>query len=130
MDLPMRACAFMVSDLDLNGGGAGDDFNQLLGDLRLTGTVHLDGEGVDHVAGIAGGIVHRRHLGGEEAGLVFQQRGQQLHRDILRQQLCQDGVFVRLVIIESAAPAGGFDLRPGSTACTVGVWVTTDLKRL
>src|SRR6185437_6646361 len=33
--------------LSLNGGGAGDDFDQLLGDLRLTGAVHLNGKGVD-----------------------------------------------------------------------------------
>src|ERR1700761_2371937 len=91
----LMACLFL-----LDGGGAGDDFNQLLGDLRLTGTVHLNGKSFDHVTGIAGGIVHRGHLGGEETGLIFQQRGQQLHRDILRQQCFQDRVFVRLVIGE------------------------------
>src|SRR3569623_235946 len=70
----LMACLFL-----LDGGGAGDDFNQLLGDLRLAGTVHLNGKGLDHVARIAGGIVHRGHLRREEAGLVFQQRRQQLY---------------------------------------------------
>src|SRR5579863_536347 len=49
----LMACLFL-----LDGGGAGDDFNQLLGDLRLAGAVHLDGKGVDKIACIAGGIVH------------------------------------------------------------------------
>src|SRR5476651_1823292 len=74
-----RPFALLMVSTFLNSCGAGDDFNQLLGDLRLAGTVHLDGEGLDHVARVAGGVVHRRHLGGEEAGLVLQQRGQQLH---------------------------------------------------
>src|SRR3954462_13197330 len=60
----------------LNGGGAGDDFDQFRRDLGLTGAVHLDGEGIDQVACIAGGIVHRRHLGGEETGLVLQDGGE------------------------------------------------------
>src|SRR6185312_2995602 len=84
----------------LNGGGAGDDFDQFRRDLGLTGAVHLDGEGVDQVARIARGIVHRRHLGGEEAGLVLEHRRQQLHRNVLGQQGLQDRVLVRLVIVE------------------------------
>src|ERR1700723_356720 len=48
--------------LVLKGFGAGDDFNQLLGDLRLAGAVLDQGEGGDHVAGVAGGGVHRGHL--------------------------------------------------------------------
>ena len=88
--------------------------------LRLAGTVHLDGEGLDHVARIAGGIVHRRHLGGEEAGLVLQQRGQQLHRDVLRQQRLQDGVFVRLVIIERRRAAPAVSTAAGISCLTVG----------
>ena len=37
--------------------------------------------------------------------------GQQLHRDVLRQQRFQDGLLVRLVVVDEAAvPARGFDL--------------------
>src|SRR4051812_23644176 len=108
--LPLALFLVLIVSLFLNGGGAGDDFNQLLGDLRLAGTVHLDGEGFYHGARIAGGIVHRGHLRGEEASLVLQHRGQNLYRDILRQQRLQDGVFIRLVIVERRGPAGGFHL--------------------
>src|ERR1700761_7910690 len=97
LDLLM-ACLFL-----LDGGGAGDDFNQLLGDLRLTGTVHLNGEGFDHVARVACGIVHRRHLRRIETGLIVQHGGEQLHRDILGQQRFQNGVFIRFVIVEGGA---------------------------
>src|SRR6476620_6422267 len=41
--------------------GAGDDFNQLLGDHGLTGPVVNQGLLADHIAGVAGGIVHRTH---------------------------------------------------------------------
>src|SRR6201986_1032893 len=80
----------------LHGGGAGDGFNQLLGDLRLTGTIHLNGEGFDHVARVACGIVHRRHLRRIETGLIVQHGGEQLHRHILGQQRFQNGVFSRV----------------------------------
>src|SRR3954453_22833270 len=42
--------------------GAGDDFDQLLGDHGLTGSVVDQGLLADHVAGVAGGVVHRAHL--------------------------------------------------------------------
>ena len=77
--------------------------------LRLAGTVHLDGEGVDQVACVARGVVHRGHLGGVEAGLVLEQRGKDLHRDVLRQQLGQDRHFVRLVFVERGRARAGFD---------------------
>src|SRR5262249_51895499 len=41
--------------------GAGDDLDQLLGDVGLALAVVLDGQLVDHVAGVAGGVVHGRH---------------------------------------------------------------------
>src|SRR6202050_5559538 len=61
---------------------AGDDFNQLLGDHRLTGSVVDQGLLADHVAGIAGGVVHRAHLRAVERGVVFQQGTEHLHRQI------------------------------------------------
>src|SRR5450756_426410 len=79
--------------------GAGDDFNQLLGDHRLAGAVVDQGLLADHVAGIAGGVVHRAHLRAVERGVVFQQRAEDLHREIARQQTGQDFVFLRLVFV-------------------------------
>src|SRR5580698_1062443 len=61
--------------------GAGDDFNQLLGDHRLTGSIVDQGLLADHVAGVAGGIVHRALLRAVERGVVFQQGAEDLHRD-------------------------------------------------
>ena len=38
-----------------------NDFDEFFGDVRLTLTVVLDRQLVDHVAGVARGVVHRRH---------------------------------------------------------------------
>src|SRR6266550_3247838 len=79
--------------------GAGDDFNQLLGDHRLTGSIIDEGLLADHVAGIAGGVVHRAHLRAVERRVVFQQRAEDLHREIARQKTGQDFVLLRLVFV-------------------------------
>src|SRR6202166_1209346 len=42
--------------------GAGDDLDQFLGDHRLAGAVVFERLLADHLAGVAGGVVHRRHL--------------------------------------------------------------------
>src|SRR5580698_1469636 len=42
--------------------GARNDFNQFLCDHRLTGTIIDQRLLADHIAGIAGGVVHRAHL--------------------------------------------------------------------
>src|SRR3954462_7252534 len=95
--LAVAASDMAVSfDFRLERFGAGDDLDQLLGDLRLACTVILLGEGGDHVAGIAGRIVHRGHLRGVEAGLVFQRGREDLGRDVARQQLGKDGFLVGL----------------------------------
>src|SRR5688500_12963307 len=44
--------------IDLQCLGAGDDFHQLLGDLRLPLPVVAERELVDHLARVAGGAVH------------------------------------------------------------------------
>src|SRR5574341_1119051 len=45
----------------LQGLGAGDDLDQFLGDVGLPRPVVVDGQAVDHVAGVAGRAIHRRH---------------------------------------------------------------------
>src|SRR3984885_429995 len=79
--------------------GTGDDFNQLLGDHRLTGPVVDQGLLADHVAGVASGVVHRAHLRPVERSVVFQQRPEDLHREVARQQPGQDFVLFRLVFV-------------------------------
>src|SRR5690606_14981323 len=81
---------------------AGDDLDQLGGDLSLAGTVVLQRQGADEIARVARGVVHRGHLGAEEAGLVLQQGGQDLRRQVARQQGLEDVLFRRLILIERA----------------------------
>src|SRR5690606_3852133 len=64
----------------LNGFGAGDDFNEFLGNLSLPRTVVVKPQPVDHVARIAGRRIHGRHLRAEERGPVFQHGAENLYR--------------------------------------------------
>src|SRR6478736_8180584 len=82
----ISASVSLIALAPLHCLGAGDDFDQLLGDLGLTGSVVDQGLLADHVAGVAGGVVHRAHLRAVERGVVFQQRAENLHREIARQQ--------------------------------------------
>src|SRR6478752_8489357 len=79
--------------------GAGDDLDQLLGDLGLTGSVVDLGLLANHFAGVAGRVVHRAHLSAIERGVVFQQRAEDLNRDIARQQAGEKFVFLRLIFV-------------------------------
>src|SRR5216683_8327929 len=79
--------------------GAGDDLDQLLGDSRLTRAVIVEGEAVDHLAGIAGRTVHRRHPRSLLARHVFEQCGIDLHREVFRQQFAEDLLFGGLELI-------------------------------
>ncbi len=84
----------------------------------------------DHVAGVAGGIVHRAHAGALLGGGVLQQRAEDLHGDIARQQVGENVDLVGLVLIGRAAV--GFALRSntgGMICCAVGICAMTDLKR-
>src|ERR1700728_4674388 len=85
----------------LHSLGAGDDFNQLLGDHGLTGAVVDQRLLANHVAGVSGGVVHRAHLGSVEGGVVLQKRAENLHRDVAGQKPGQDLVFLRLVFIRN-----------------------------
>src|SRR5580698_3352099 len=65
---------------------AGDDLDQFLGDHRLTGAVVGERLLADHLAGVARGIVHRRHLRAVERRGIFQERAEHLGRDEARHQ--------------------------------------------
>src|SRR5215475_11878521 len=72
------AWTLMLSQFSLDRLGAGDDLDQLLGDHRLTGAIVDQGVLADHFAGVAGGVVHRRHLRAVERGVVLEQRTENL----------------------------------------------------
>src|SRR5215510_12396736 len=100
--LPTRFLAIGLSfnpSLSSQRLGAGDDFDQFLGDVRLTRAVVGDGQAVDHVASVAGRAVHRRHAGALLTRPVLQQRAIDLHADVARQQVRQDRVLFRLVFV-------------------------------
>src|SRR5947209_5773218 len=62
--------------------GARNDFDEFGGDHRLALAIVDDAKLLDHVAGVAGRIVHRGHLAAVETGLVLEQRAVVLHRDV------------------------------------------------
>src|SRR6202030_585146 len=86
---------------------AGDDLDQFLGDHRLAGAVVSERLLADHLAGIAGGIVHRRHLRAVERRCVLDERAENLHREIARQELFEDILFVGLELVDRAAQSFG-----------------------
>ena len=86
---------------------AGDDLDQFLGDHRLAGAVVGERLLADHLAGVAGGVVHRRHLRAVERRRVLDERAENLHREIARQELFEDILFVRLELIDRAAQSFG-----------------------
>src|SRR5882724_2911025 len=87
--------------------GAGDDLDQLFGDHRLAGAVVGQGLLADHLAGIAGGVVHGAHLRAIERCSVLEQRAEDLHRDVARQELCENLFFVRLILVDSRGSLAG-----------------------
>src|SRR4051812_22476377 len=64
--------------------GARNDFDQFRRDDRLALAIVDDPELLDHVAGVAGRIVHRRHLRAVESRMVLEQRAIDLDGDIPR----------------------------------------------
>src|SRR6202451_1734995 len=86
---------------------AGDDLDQFLGDHRLASAVVSERLLADHLAGVAGGVVHRRHLRAVERRRILDERAENLHREIARQKLLEDILFVRLDLIDRAAKSFG-----------------------
>src|ERR1700682_4355196 len=86
---------------------AGDDLDQFLGDHRLAGAVVFERLLADHLAGVAGGVVHRRHLRAVERRRVLDERAENLHREIARQKFLQDILFVGFELVDRAAQSFG-----------------------
>ena len=82
-----------------DGFGARDDFDQFLGDLRLTRAVVDQRLLADHFTGVARRVVHRAHLRAVERGVVLEQRAENLDRKVARQKTGEDLVLFRLVFV-------------------------------
>src|SRR5580692_1787560 len=91
----------------LQSFGAGDDLDQFLGDHRLAGAVVSERLLADHLAGVAGGVVHRRHLRAVERRGVLDECAENLHREIARQEFLEDILFVGLELVDRAAQSFG-----------------------
>src|SRR5262245_5308504 len=82
--------------------GAGNDLDQLLGDHRLTRAVVRQRLLADHFSRVARGVVHRSHLRTVERGGILQQRAENLHGDVARQELDENFILVGLVFVDDA----------------------------
>src|SRR5215469_5418679 len=69
--------------------GAGNDLDQFLGNRRLASAVVVERQPGDHIAGIAGRVVHRGHARALFARGIFEEGGIDLHCQILRQQIAE-----------------------------------------
>ena len=98
------ACHIVVPYISkLERLGAGNDLDQLLGDHRLARAVISQRQPPDHVAGIAGRIVHGAHAGALLRGRVLEQRAEDLRGDVEGQEVGEDVGLVGLVFIDRAA---------------------------
>src|SRR5205807_7660294 len=79
--------------------GPRDDLDQLLRDHGLARAVVVEGEPVDHLAGIAGGVVHRGHARALLARRVLEKCRKYLHRQVLGQQFVEDLFLRRLKLV-------------------------------
>src|SRR5262249_56731997 len=97
----------------LEGFRAADDVEQLLGDLLLARLVVLDRQDVDHLLGVLGGRLHRRHASAVLAGQRLHQSAVDLHAHVARQQVAQNAARARLVdVVDVLGRASRARLRP------------------
>src|SRR5215831_8542881 len=78
------------------GVRAGDDFQDLLGDLRLPGAVHGQRQVVDQLAGVLARVPHRGHLGAVLRGGGLEEGTVELRLDVDRKEPLQDLLRFRL----------------------------------
>jgi hypothetical protein len=110
--------------------GARNDFDQFLGDLRLTLAVVAHRQLVDHFAGIARGVVHRGHPRALLGGSVFKQRRKICTAYVARQQILENRsrpARSRRSRRDRAALSGLRTLA-GMICWAVGTWLITDLN--
>src|SRR3954453_10797241 len=69
---------------------ARDDLDELLRDHGLARAVVELRLALDHVAGVAGGVVHGAHAGALLGGRVLEKRAKDLDREVARQEAFED----------------------------------------
>src|SRR3546814_14669201 len=106
----------------LEGLGAGDDLDQLLGDGGLTRPVVGQRQLVDHLAGVAGRVVHRGHPRALLARRALHQRLIDLDRQVARQELATNRLLVRPELVDRVALADGGRRQIGRASCRARVW--------
>src|SRR4051812_13906916 len=85
---------------------AGDDFHDLLRDLRLALAVHLQGEVLDDVPGVLGRVAHRGHAGAVLGGGALQQRAVDRDLHVGGDEALEDRVRIRLVLDQRVLAVG------------------------
>jgi hypothetical protein len=89
--------------------------NQFFGDLSLTLAVVIHRQLVDHLAGIARGVIHGAHACALLGSRIFEQRPKNLHRNVSRNEIVEDRHRIRFVFIggiAAAFPASSLRRRP------------------
>src|SRR6185295_8169664 len=111
------AMSSLVTELERLG--AGDDFDQFLGDHRLAGAVVGVRLLADHLAGVAGGVVHRTHARTLLQGRIFKKRAEYLHSEVARQKFGQNLFLFRLVLVGGGYAVFGslFEYRRDDLLC-------------
>src|SRR3712207_285622 len=82
----MRPTLFFMVFCSSDRLGTGDDLDQLLGDVGLSRAVVVERQLVDHLAGVARGVVHRRHARALLARRALQDGAVDLDGEVARQQ--------------------------------------------
>ena len=85
---------------------AGDDFHDLLRDLRLALAVHLQGEVLDEVGGVLGRVAHRRHAGAVLGRGRLEQRAVDRDLDVGGDEPLEDLLRAGLVLDERVRAVG------------------------
>src|ERR671934_1301382 len=83
--------------------GAGDNFHDLLGDLRLAGTVHLEREVLDDLAGVLRGVAHGGHARAQLGGGRLEQCPVERDLDVVGDEALEDLLGPGLVLDERVA---------------------------
>ena len=86
---------------------------------------------LDHVARVAGRVVHGAHARALLRGGVFEQCAEDLRRDVARQELGEDFILLGLEFVDRAGQLAFFvsGNSAGMICCAVGICEITDLKR-
>src|SRR5690606_33164285 len=92
-------CHLFVLAVRLERFGARNDFDEFFGDLGLALTVVAQLQLADHFASVAGRVVHCGHLRTVERSVILEHGAEDLHGNVPRQKILDNGLFAWLVLI-------------------------------